>query len=208
MYPSVATGGAVATGLESGFRLGPWDVRPMLGTLSGPGGTLHLEPKVMNVLVCLAELAGEVVTHDQFIARVWRGRIVSDEVLSRCISLLRTRLGDDPREPRFIQTLPKIGYRLLTPVEPLAAPSAQPAETRQLTEAPQPAAAVDALPRRHVDARHRPPPRAGSGSGSSPAGRSSGCCCWVRRVTCISIARPAVPLHPSQVSRRSPCSPS
>jgi len=144
VYPSVATGGAVATGLESGFRLGPWDVRPMLGTLSGPGGTLHLEPKVMNVLVCLAELAGEVVTHDQFIARVWRGRIVSDEVLSRCISLLRTRLGDDPREPRFIQTLPKIGYRLLTPVEPLAAPSAQPAETPRLTEAPQPAAAVDA----------------------------------------------------------------
>ena len=134
----------MATGLESGFRLGPWDVRPMLGTLSGPGGTLHLEPKVMNVLVCLAELAGEVVTHDQFIARVWRGRIVSDEVLSRCISLLRTRLGDDPREPRFIQTLPKIGYRLLTPVEPLAAPSAQPAETPRLTEAPQPVAAVDA----------------------------------------------------------------
>ena len=126
----------------------------MLGTLSGPGGTLHLEPKVMNVLVCLAELAGEVVTHDQFIARVWRGRIVSDEVLSRCISLLRTRLGDDPREPRFIQTLPKIGYRLLTPVEPLAAPPAQAAQTPQLAEAPQPVAAVDAPP------RHRSPPPA------------------------------------------------
>ncbi len=110
----------------------------MLGTLSGPGGTVHLEPKVMNVLVCLAELAGEVVTHDQFVARVWRGRIVSDEVLSRCISLLRTRLGDDPREPRFIQTLPKIGYRLLTPVEPLSAPQAQPTET------PPPVATIDA----------------------------------------------------------------
>ena len=169
------TGGAVATGLESGFRLGPWDVRPMLGTLSGPGGTLHLEPKVMNVLVCLAELAGEVVTHDQFIARVWRGRIVSDEVLSRCISLLRTRLGDDPREPRFIQTLPKIGYRLLTPVEPLAAPPAQPAETPQLAEAPQPAARsmrCNRSPR--STRRRRSPPRARSARGSSSAGRSSG----------------------------------
>src|SRR5262245_10791562 len=105
-------GGFVPTGLESGFRLGPWDVRPLHGTLSGPDGSLRLEPKVMNVLVCLAELPGEVVTHDQFIARVWRGRVVSDDVLSRCISLLRTNLGDDPREPRFIQTLPKIGYRL------------------------------------------------------------------------------------------------
>jgi len=126
----------------------------MLGTLSGPGGTLHLEPKVMNVLVCLAELAGEVVTHDQFIARVWRGRIVSDEVLSRCISLLRTRLGDDPREPRFIQTLPKIGYRLLTPVEPLAAPAAQPAEAPRPAEAPKLALTVDALqPPATVDAK-------------------------------------------------------
>ena len=107
MYPSSNGGFAVATGLEAGFRLGPWNVRPMLGTLSGPDGTSRLEPKVMNVLVCLAELRGEVVTHDQFIARVWSGRVVSDEVLSRCISLLRTRLGDDPREPRYIQTVPR-----------------------------------------------------------------------------------------------------
>ncbi len=135
MYPA-CNGGAVATGLETGFRLGPWDVRPMLGTLSGPGGTLHLEPKVMNVLVCLAELAGDVVTHDQFIARVWRGRIVSDEVLSRCISLLRTRLGDDPREPRYIQTVPKIGYRLLTAVEPLTPSPARPTAAPQPAEAP------------------------------------------------------------------------
>ena len=124
----------MTTGLEAGFRLGPWDVKPMLGTVSGPGGTVHLEPKVMTVLLCLAERGGDVVTHDQFVARVWRGRIVSDEVLSRCISLLRTRLGDDPREPRFIQTVPKIGYRLLSPVEPLPAPSPR------LAEAAEPAA--------------------------------------------------------------------
>ncbi|MEX2126215.1 MAG: winged helix-turn-helix domain-containing protein [Woeseia sp.] len=108
----------MATVLETGFRLGPWDVRPRLGTLDGPGGSLHLEPKVMGVLLCLAEHAGDVVTRDQFVERVWRGRIVSDEVLSRCISLLRTQLGDNPREPRFIQTLPKIGYRLIEAVTP------------------------------------------------------------------------------------------
>jgi TolB-like protein/DNA-binding winged helix-turn-helix (wHTH) protein/tetratricopeptide (TPR) repeat protein len=130
----------------------------MLGTLSGPGGTVHLEPKVMNVLVCLAELAGEVVTHDQFIARVWRGRVVSDEVLSRCISMLRTRLGDDPREPRFIQTLPKIGYRLVTPVEPLPARPAPPAEASQpVANATQPVATIAAeappVPRRRLDPR-------------------------------------------------------
>ena len=109
----------MGTGLESGFRLGPWEVRPKLGMLAGPGGDVHLEPKVMGVLVCLAEQAGEVVTRDQFVERVWDGRIVSDEVLSRCISLLRTRLGDNPREPTLIQTVPKIGYRLIAPVEPI-----------------------------------------------------------------------------------------
>jgi TolB-like protein/DNA-binding winged helix-turn-helix (wHTH) protein/tetratricopeptide (TPR) repeat protein len=109
-------------GLDSGFRLGPWEVRPRLGTLTGPAGTLHLEPKVMGVLVFLAEQAGEVLTRDQFIDRVWLGRIVSDEVLSRCISLLRASLGDNAREPKFIQTVPKIGYRLIVAVESLETP--------------------------------------------------------------------------------------
>jgi TolB-like protein/DNA-binding winged helix-turn-helix (wHTH) protein len=137
--------GSVPTVLESGFRIGPWEIRPDLGTLTGPDGEVHLEPKVMGVLLCLAEQAGEVVTRDQFVARVWRGRIVSDEVLSRCISLLRTSLGDDPREPQFIQTLPKIGYRLIVPVLPrepepatsaAAAEAARPADNAEATIAP------------------------------------------------------------------------
>jgi len=115
--------------------------------LSGPEGSLRLEPKVMNVLVCLAELSGEVVTHDQFAARVWRGRLVSDEVVSRCISLLRTGLGDDPREPRFIQTLPKIGYRLLIPVEPLL-PAAQ--ETSEAESVAAPVAEAPVVPQRRT----------------------------------------------------------
>lgn len=105
---------------ESSFQLGPWLVRPTHGTLTGPEGTVHLEPKVMEVLVYLVERAGDVVTRDQFIERVWHGRVVTDEVLSRCISLLRTHLGDNPREPRYIQTVPKIGYRMVWPIEPPA----------------------------------------------------------------------------------------
>jgi TolB-like protein/DNA-binding winged helix-turn-helix (wHTH) protein len=106
---------------ESEFQLGPWRVKPLLGTLTGKDGTVHLEPKVMGVLVHLAERRGEVVTREQFIERVWHGRVVTDEVLSRCISLLRTQLGDNPREPQYIQTVPKVGYRLVVPVEPIAA---------------------------------------------------------------------------------------
>lgn len=70
----------------------------------------------MQVLVCLARNAGEVVTREQFIETVWAGRYVGDEVLSRCISILRSHLGDDPKAPRYIKTVPRIGYLLLCPV--------------------------------------------------------------------------------------------
>jgi TolB-like protein/DNA-binding winged helix-turn-helix (wHTH) protein/Flp pilus assembly protein TadD len=110
--------------LQAGFRLGGlWEVRPLLGTLEGEPGAVHLEPKVMSVLVFLAERSGEVISREELIERLWDGRIVSDEVLSRCISQLRTRLQDDPHEPRFIQTVPKIGYRLVATVEPHSPPS-------------------------------------------------------------------------------------
>jgi TolB-like protein/Tfp pilus assembly protein PilF len=81
--------------------------------------TQQLEPKVMGVLLCLAQHAPQVVTREQFIRDVWDGRTVTDEVLSRSISLLRTQLGDDAHEPRFIRTIPRVGYALIIPVEGL-----------------------------------------------------------------------------------------
>ena len=107
------------------FVVADWEVRPRHGTLlsrSNPQATpVQLEPRVMAVLVCLAKHAGEVVTRDEFIADVWGGRAVSDEALSRCISLLRQAFADDSREPRFIRTVAKVGYTLLQPPVPLGA---------------------------------------------------------------------------------------
>lgn len=85
---------------------------------------MHLEPKVMEVLVCLARHQDKVVKRDELINEVWGGTPVTDEVLSRAVSVLRTSLGDDRMKPLFIQTLPKVGYRLLMPVTPLADASA------------------------------------------------------------------------------------
>ena len=70
----------------------------------------------MDVLVFLAGHQGEVVKRDELIAKVWHGTLVTDEALSRAISVLRTRLGDDRMTPLYIQTVPKVGYRLLMPV--------------------------------------------------------------------------------------------
>jgi DNA-binding winged helix-turn-helix (wHTH) protein len=147
----ISPGADVVTGPDGTFRLGPWTVRPRLGQIAGPGGERHLEPKVMGVLTCLAEHAGDVVTRDELVERVWEGRMVSDEVVSRCISQLRTRLGDTPREPEYIRTVPKIGYQLLKAVTwdeappaiddptepaPVAAPTAAKPPTRVEPRAP------------------------------------------------------------------------
>jgi DNA-binding winged helix-turn-helix (wHTH) protein/TolB-like protein len=106
---------------DAGFQLADWEVRPRHGTLlrrnHGPAQLVRVEPRVMAVLACLARHNGEVVSRDEFSAEVWGGRIVSDEALSRCISLLRQVLADDSREPRFIRTIAKVGYTLVpTPV--------------------------------------------------------------------------------------------
>lgn len=98
------------------FDLGKVRVDPARLCIVGPSGPLHLEPRVMDVLVTLAERAPEPVTRGELIDAVWGDAVVTDSVLSRCISILRERLGDDRASPRFIETLSKRGYRLLAPV--------------------------------------------------------------------------------------------
>jgi DNA-binding winged helix-turn-helix (wHTH) protein/Tol biopolymer transport system component len=102
----------------SAFRIGDWLVEPTLNSLSRPDSTVRLEPKVMQVLVCLAEHPGKVTSKDRLFQSVWPGTFVTEDVLTRAISELRHALGDDPKHSRFIQTIPKGGYRLVASVTP------------------------------------------------------------------------------------------
>lgn len=102
--------------LHFGFRLGAIRVDPLGGVISGPMGERHLQPKVMDVLICLAERAGDLVARSEILESVW-GRATSEEVLTRCVSELRNALGDNRGRPEFIQTVPKRGYRLLKAAE-------------------------------------------------------------------------------------------
>jgi TolB-like protein/DNA-binding winged helix-turn-helix (wHTH) protein/tetratricopeptide (TPR) repeat protein len=102
--------------VEGDFQVGQWLVQPRLNTISGNGKTAHLEPKAMQVLVYLAEHAGDVMAKERIIQAVWADTFVTDDVLTRSISELRKAFEDDPHEPRFIQTIPKGGYRLIAPV--------------------------------------------------------------------------------------------
>ena len=105
--------------LSHGFTLGQYHVRPRQEQIQGPEQTYHLEPKVMQVLVTLAEHAQRPVSRDQLLETVWAGTVVGDEVVSRAISLLRGYLQDERKNPRFIRTIPKTGYELIQPVFPL-----------------------------------------------------------------------------------------
>jgi TolB-like protein/Tfp pilus assembly protein PilF len=73
----------------------------------------------MEVLVCLASQPGEPVSKETILKTVWPETFVSDDVLTRSVSELRRVLEDDPRAPRFIETIPKRGYRLVAAVTPV-----------------------------------------------------------------------------------------
>jgi TolB-like protein/DNA-binding winged helix-turn-helix (wHTH) protein/predicted Zn-dependent protease len=96
------------------FWVGPWKIEPLRGAVTDPDGKAqHLEPKVMDVFVCLAEHANELVTRDQLLETVWSGHAAADELLTRAISDLRHALQDDRGDPKYIETVPKRGYRLI-----------------------------------------------------------------------------------------------
>lgn len=103
------------------FRLDGWSVHQDEGTLSSEGRSVRLEPRVMDVLVFLAAEPGAVVSKEELLEAVWGGAYVEEGVLAQAIHSLRKALGDDARQPRFIQTIPKRGYQLVASVLPDAA---------------------------------------------------------------------------------------
>jgi DNA-binding winged helix-turn-helix (wHTH) protein/tetratricopeptide (TPR) repeat protein len=103
-------------GFAPDFRVGEWLVEPSLDRLSRNGTVLRLRPQLTNLLVVLAEHAGKTVSKDEILARVWEGQFVAESGMTRCIAELRQALGDDAREPKVLETIPKRGYRLVAPV--------------------------------------------------------------------------------------------
>ena len=102
--------------MKGAFHIADWEVQPQVNQVRRADQSFHVEPKVMQVLVELASHSNEVLSKEQLIHAVWAGTFVSDDVLTRCISEIRRVLDDDARAPKFIQTIPKTGYRLIAPV--------------------------------------------------------------------------------------------
>jgi DNA-binding winged helix-turn-helix (wHTH) protein len=95
-----------------GVRIGDWTFLPDEAAISRGTERRRLENRAAEVLSLLAERRGEVVGSDELIDRIWGGRLVSPNSVAVVIGDLRRAIGDDARVPRFIETIPKRGYRL------------------------------------------------------------------------------------------------
>ena len=110
------------------YQFGPFELRVQTRELYNQGVKLKLRPQAYQVLALLLEHAGECVTRDELQKRVWPSNTFVDfeNGLNTAIKQLRASLNDSAAEPRYIETLPKLGYRVIVPVmyEPGAGASA------------------------------------------------------------------------------------
>lgn len=98
------------------LRIGEWLLVPSTHTLSRDGESHRLPRRLVDLLRLLASRPGQTWSREELLAAAWSRRVVNDEVLSRAVAELRNLLGDDARSPRYIETLPKTGYRLVATV--------------------------------------------------------------------------------------------
>lgn len=105
-------------------------VRPQRRIVERGGVSVHVKPKSMSVFECLVAAGGKPVTRNELFDKVWPGGEITDDTLTKCIVELRKAFGDSARESRVIETIPKLGFRLVPPVEPLE-PGQSSAENQQ-----------------------------------------------------------------------------
>jgi TolB-like protein/DNA-binding winged helix-turn-helix (wHTH) protein len=130
-------GGFVATYPSSSLvRFGDFDLDLRTGELRRNGASLNLPPQPAKILILLVERAGEVITRNELAGQVWGDDtfVNFDQGLNFAVRQIRAALGDDSDTPRFIETLPKRGYRFIAAVNkdepaatvaPLVAPGSQ-----------------------------------------------------------------------------------
>ena len=105
------------------MRIGDWRLDPSAATLSRGGETVPLESRSLQLLLCLAREPGKVVTAEELLDEVWPDVTVSQDSVYQAIAGLRRILGDDSRQPTYIATVARKGYRLIAPVAAETAPA-------------------------------------------------------------------------------------
>ena len=102
---------------SASFKIGAWLAEPATDRLTSQGQVLKLEPRSMAVLVYLAQQHGRVVSLRELDTQVWGEAVVAQSSMYQAINLLRRALGDTEKVRRYIETIPRKGYRLIAPIE-------------------------------------------------------------------------------------------
>jgi transcriptional activator of cad operon len=106
---------------ETVFRVGDWRVNVASNEISNAGATVRLDPRLLRLLLCLVERAGQIVSTETVLKVVWPEVVVTPDSVYQAIASLRRALCDDPKRPTYIVTLPRVGYRLIAPAGPAEA---------------------------------------------------------------------------------------
>jgi len=107
---------------EARLRIGAWCVEPTTGRMSRGDEVVRLEARTLRLLLCLADRAGQVVTADELLDKIWPDVTVSQDSVYQAVASLRRLLGDNSRQPDYIATVPRQGYRLVAQVAPWVHP--------------------------------------------------------------------------------------
>jgi DNA-binding winged helix-turn-helix (wHTH) protein len=114
---------------DAAYAFGPFRLDPEDRRLTREGEPVELNARYFDALLLMIATPGRLVSKDRFHDEVWRGIPVTDEALTQCIRTLRRALDDDAAAPRYIETVPRHGYRFIAEVEaggsPIAAPLAR-----------------------------------------------------------------------------------
>ncbi len=132
---------------SGGYRFGAFELDGQTGELKRRGLRVRLRGRPIEILRALLERRGELVTRDELRARLWTADtfVDFDHGLNSAVNKLREALDDTAENPRFIETLPRRGYRWIGPAEPLA-PALRPAEQPTLEPAGEPTVSTTVSP--------------------------------------------------------------
>jgi TolB-like protein/DNA-binding winged helix-turn-helix (wHTH) protein len=111
---------------DTALMIGAWRVDPATNQIARDGETLKLEARTMRLLLCLAERAGQTIDTNELMDRLWAGTIVTQDSVYQGVASLRRILGDDAKNPSYIVTVPRRGYRLIAKVAPQSRPPPAP----------------------------------------------------------------------------------
>src|SRR5215813_3346655 len=102
--------------LMNTYTFGPFSLIPDRFVLASNGASQQLTPRLLGVLQHLIRNRNRVVTKEELITEVWNGSFLEEGIVARTVSTVRSLLGDVAENPKYIQTISRVGYRFIHPV--------------------------------------------------------------------------------------------